>query len=78
MPRKNGVERSAAAAAVIEEGGGVTELARRLCTKKRRITKAAVSRWVVVPTHWIRRVQKVTGLSLVKIRPDLYERKGRG
>ncbi|ESZ60509.1 helix-turn-helix domain-containing protein [Mesorhizobium sp. M0050] len=47
--------------------GRLTEVA-----KACRITHSAVSQWDRVPSDHVRTVEKVTGISRVELRPDLY------
>lgn len=47
--------------------GSVKSLARKL-----RLTNSAVSQWAKVPPHLVLQVEKATGVSRYKLRPDLY------
>jgi TorA maturation chaperone TorD len=51
----------------LQSVGGVTELARRL-----GIAQPSVSRWDRVPADRVAAVEAVTGVSRVRLRPDLY------
>lgn len=48
------------------------ELARRLSTPKRPITRHAVNQWKRVPTHYVQAVSDM-GYPLKKVRKDLYD-----
>ncbi len=52
---------------VIEAAGGTSALAHAL-----RISPAAVSQWKLVPVQRVLAVEKLTGISRHKLRPDLY------
>ena len=41
--------------------------------RKLRVTKMAVNSWTRVPQHHVRKVASLTGLSLKRLRPDLYD-----
>jgi DNA-binding transcriptional regulator YdaS (Cro superfamily) len=47
--------------------GGQAALARQL-----GLTRAAVHRWDLVPAKWIIDIERLTGVSREKLRPDLY------
>ncbi len=51
----------------IEAAGGVTELARRI-----GVAQPSVSNWNQVPAERVIVVEKATGVSRVRLRPDLY------
>lgn len=38
------------------------------------LTRSAVVKWPRVPAEYVVRVEKITGISREKLRPDLYER----
>jgi len=38
-----------------------------------RMSKAAVGQWRRVPAEHVRRVSHLTGISMSKLRPDLYD-----
>lgn len=61
--------------------GGAAELARRLtAVSGKPITRSAISQWLQIPHLRVLQVEKITGISRHKQRPDLYprERKKRG
>ena len=58
----------AALALAISRVGGVTILARQL-----KISKAAVSQWLVCPMARVIEVESICGVHRSDLRPDLYE-----
>ena len=65
-PRPRIVERA------IKKAGGVSALARKLSTAGGKISRAAVCQWRAIPPARARRVSKITGIPVEKLRPDLY------
>jgi TorA maturation chaperone TorD len=55
----------------IEAAGGVTELARRL-----GIAQPSVSNWIKVPADRVAAVETASGVSRMRLRPDLYVEAG--
>jgi len=53
--------------AAIEAAGGVSELARRV-----GISQPSVSNWDKVPAERVLAVETATGVSRIRLRPDLY------
>lgn len=62
-------EKVAAAALkeAIAAAGGQSELARKL-----EISRQAVHRWKVAPVRHVRALSELSGVSLDRLRPDLY------
>lgn len=62
--------RDAGLSEAIRAVGGVSELARQL-----GISQPSVSNWIRVPAERVMSVEALTGVSRVRLRPDLYEEK---
>lgn len=54
-------------AAAIVVAGGVRALAKKL-----KVTTGAVSQWPRVPVQHVLTIEKLTGVTRYKLRPDLY------
>lgn len=63
MPRRKR-ERHPTTAAALAAGGGVYNVANQL-----GLSAAAVSKWYLVPLHWVDRLAEITGLPRHAIRP---------
>ena len=61
MKTRSGLQKAIAAA------GGTTALARAI-----GVNHAAISRWTMVPAHWIIKIEHITGVPREELRPDLY------
>jgi DNA-binding transcriptional regulator YdaS (Cro superfamily) len=54
--------------------GGASALAQRITlVTGERITSQAVSQWKIVPAGRVVAVERVTGVSRLELRPDLFE-----
>jgi DNA-binding transcriptional regulator YdaS (Cro superfamily) len=52
---------------VFEKAGGAAELARKL-----GISRAAVAQWKQVPIQRVAEVERITGVSRYRLRPDIF------
>lgn len=51
----------------VEKAGGASALARAL-----KVTRSAISQWKRVPAERVLEVEKASGVSRHKLRPDIY------
>ena len=56
----------------VKIAGGSSEFARALNKAGVKITRQAIEQWHSVPPHHVRAVEKITGISRYKLRPDIY------
>lgn len=54
---------------IIAKAGGAQALAKRL-----GVSRQAVQKWHVIPAHWVRTIEDITGVPAEEIRPDIFGR----
>jgi len=75
MRKKQKQRKSPGLVEALEKAGGCGALAGQIHSprdKRKKLTRQAVEAWTEVPHHHVLEVEKITGVTRYRLRPDLY------